>query len=144
MSRLFSCLGDLLDHYGRASPGRDAISGPGSASMTYEVLRAYAKDTIRALRSVGIGQSDRVAVALPDGPETAAAIILVASGAVCASLNPSFMADEWRRYLAELRVAALLGQPHGRIWARHTGARSDAAAGRVRPASQIANPKAVW
>ncbi|HXW49631.1 MAG TPA: AMP-binding protein [Xanthobacteraceae bacterium] len=111
MSRLFSCLGDLLDHYGRASPDRDAISGPGSASMTYEVLRAYAKDTIRALRSVGIGQSDRVAVALPDGPETAAAIISVAAGAVCAPLNPSFTADEWRRYLAELRAAALLTHP---------------------------------
>ena len=79
--------------------------------MTYGMLWAYAKDTVRALRSVGVGRSDRVAVVLPDGPEAAAAIISVAAGAVCAPLNPTFTADEWRRYFGELRVAALLTRP---------------------------------
>jgi acyl-CoA synthetase (AMP-forming)/AMP-acid ligase II/acyl carrier protein len=79
--------------------------------MTYGVLWACAKDTVRALRSVGVGRSDRVAVVLPDGPEAAAAIISVATGAVCAPLNPSFTADEWQRYFGELRVAALVTRP---------------------------------
>ena len=46
------------------------------------------------------GRSDRVAVVLPDGPETAVAIIAVAAGAVCVPLNPGFTADEWHRYFA--------------------------------------------
>ena len=111
MSRAFSCLGDLLDHHSRTSPDRNAILAPGRAPMTYRALRAYAKDTIRALRNIGVGRSDRVAVVLPDGPETAATIISVAAGAVCAPLNPSFTADEWRRYLIELKTAALLTRP---------------------------------
>jgi acyl-CoA synthetase (AMP-forming)/AMP-acid ligase II/acyl carrier protein/NRPS condensation-like uncharacterized protein len=39
------------------------------------------------------------------------AMIAVAIGAVCVPLNPSFTADEWRRYFGELRVSALLTCP---------------------------------
>lgn len=105
---VFSCLGDILAHYGRTASGRDAILAPGGAPVTYGMLLACAKDTVRALRSAGIGRSDRVAVALPDGPEAAAAIISVAAGAVCTPLNPGFTADEMQRYLVELKVSALL------------------------------------
>ena len=63
---------------------------------------------VRELRSFGIGRSDRVAVVLPDGAETAVAIIAVATAAVCVPLNPSFTADEWQRYFGDLRVTALL------------------------------------
>ena len=76
--------------------------------LTYGTLWVRANDTVRELRSLGVGRSDRVAVVLPDGPETALAIIAVAAGAVCVPLNPGFTADEWHRYLADLRVAALL------------------------------------
>jgi len=111
MSRVFSCLGDLLDYRGRSSADRDAILAPGRAPMTYGALRALAKDTVRALRGVGVGRNDRVAVVLPDGPEAAATIISVAAGAVCVPLNPSFTADEWQRYFVELKTSALLTRP---------------------------------
>jgi acyl-CoA synthetase (AMP-forming)/AMP-acid ligase II/acyl carrier protein len=107
-SSVFSCLGDLLAHYGRTASDRDAISAPGPAPVTYGMLLACAKHTVRALRSAGIDRSDRVAVVLPDGPEAAAAIISVAAGAVCAPLNPGFTADEAQRYFVELKVSALL------------------------------------
>jgi acyl-CoA synthetase (AMP-forming)/AMP-acid ligase II/acyl carrier protein len=107
-SSVFSCLGDLLTHYGRIAPGRDAILAPGRTPVTYEMLLACAKDTVRVLRSAGIDRSDRVAVVLPDGPEAAAAIVSVAAGAVCAPLNPGFTADEAQRYFVELKVSALL------------------------------------
>jgi acyl-CoA synthetase (AMP-forming)/AMP-acid ligase II/acyl carrier protein len=107
-SSVFSCLGDLLAHYGRTAPGRDAILAPGRAPVTYGMLLACAKDTVCALRSAGIDRSDRVGVVLPDGPEAAAAIISVAAGAVCAPLNPGFTTDEARRYFVELKVSALL------------------------------------
>jgi len=49
-----------------------------------------------------------VAVVLPNGPEAAVAILAVAAAAVCVPLDPNFAADEWRRYLGELRPAVLL------------------------------------
>jgi amino acid adenylation domain-containing protein len=107
-SRVFPCLEDLLAYYGRTAPDRAAILALNRPPVTYGTLWVRANDTVRALRSLGVGRSDRVAVVLPDGPETALAIIAVAAGAVCVPLNPGFTADEWHRYLADLRVAALL------------------------------------
>jgi acyl-CoA synthetase (AMP-forming)/AMP-acid ligase II/aryl carrier-like protein len=107
-SRIFRHLGDLLAYYGRTAPGRNAILAPGRPALTYGALRVCAKRVARVLRSLGVAQSDRVAVVLPDGPEAAVAIIAVASAAVCVPLNPSFTADEWKRYFADLRVSALL------------------------------------
>jgi acyl-CoA synthetase (AMP-forming)/AMP-acid ligase II/acyl carrier protein len=108
MSRIFSCLGDLLEYHGRATPARDAILAPGGAPMTYGTLLAHAKETAHALRNADVGRNDRVAVVLPDGPEAAATIISVAACAVCAPLNPSFTLDEAQRYLVELKASALL------------------------------------
>src|SRR6516162_398747 len=110
-SQFFSCLGDLLAFHGRTAPGRDAILAPGRAPLTYRALLARSKETIRGLRSLGVGRRDRVAVALPDGPDSAVTMTSVAAGAVCVPINPRFTADEWRRYLGELRAAALVTCP---------------------------------
>jgi amino acid adenylation domain-containing protein len=106
--RVFACIGDLLAHYGRHSPDRPAIVAPGGAALTYGAFWARTNEIARALRDFGIGASDRVAVVLPGGPEAAVATIAVAAGAVCVPLHPGFAAEEWRRYFADLRVAALL------------------------------------
>jgi acyl-CoA synthetase (AMP-forming)/AMP-acid ligase II/acyl carrier protein len=105
---VFLCLEDLLACYGRTAPGRNAILAPGHSPVTYSALWARANDTVRGLRSLGVGRNDRVAVVLPNGPETAVALIGVAVGAVCVPLNPSFTADECQRYLGDLRPSALL------------------------------------
>jgi acyl-CoA synthetase (AMP-forming)/AMP-acid ligase II/acyl carrier protein len=104
----FLCLGDLLAFYGRTVPNRAAILAPGRSPITYGALWVWAKHVMSCLRSVGVGRGDRVAVALPDGPQTAATIISAAAAAVCAPLNPSFTTDEWQRYLIELKATALL------------------------------------
>lgn len=108
---VFSCTEDLLAFYGRSARERDAILAPGRLPMTYGTLWAWAKETVRGLRSLGVGRRDRVAVVLPDGPEAAVTMISVAAGAVCVPLNPGFTATEWQRYFVELRVAALLTRP---------------------------------
>jgi acyl-CoA synthetase (AMP-forming)/AMP-acid ligase II/acyl carrier protein len=107
-SRIFSCLGDLLASYGRRAPNRNAILSPGRPPVTYGTLCICASRVARILRSLGVDRSDRVAVVLPDGPDTAVSIVAVASTAVCVPLNPSFTADEWRRYFGDLRITALL------------------------------------
>jgi amino acid adenylation domain-containing protein len=106
--RVFACVGDLLAHYGRNLPDRPAILAPGGEALTYGAFWARANEIVRELRDFGIGGSDRVAVVLPGGAQAAVATIAVATGAVCVPLHPGFAAEEWRRYFADLRVAALL------------------------------------
>jgi acyl-CoA synthetase (AMP-forming)/AMP-acid ligase II/acyl carrier protein len=104
----FECLKDLLSYYGRKAPDRCALIAPGRLPLTYGALWTQTTDVVRVLRSIGVGRTNRVAVALPDGPEAALAMIAVAAGAVCAPLNPDLTEDEYQRYFAELRPAALL------------------------------------
>jgi amino acid adenylation domain-containing protein len=107
-NRVFLCLGDLLAFYGRTAPRRNAILAPGFAPVTYAELRARTDDAVRELRRLGIDQTDRVAVVLPRGAESAVAMVAVATAAVCVPLNPDFTADELHRYFGDLRIAALL------------------------------------
>jgi acyl-CoA synthetase (AMP-forming)/AMP-acid ligase II/acyl carrier protein len=90
------------------APDREAILAPGRPPVTYGALWARVNDAVRGLRSLGVGPGDRVAVVLPNGPETAVAMIAVAAGAVCVPLNPGYTTDEWQRYFGDLRVSALL------------------------------------
>jgi acyl-CoA synthetase (AMP-forming)/AMP-acid ligase II len=106
--RVFSCLDDILAYYGSEARDRDAILAPGCAPLTYGALRALVAKAVRELRGLGIGPTDRVAVVLPIGAETAVAILAVTTAAVCVPLNPNFTADELQRYLGDLQVAALL------------------------------------
>jgi len=106
--RPFSSLSDLLSDHGRNAPDRCAILAPGRLPMTYGALWRHANDVVRALRSSGVGRTDRVAVVLPNGPEAAVAMITVAAGAVCVPLNSDFTYDEYQRYFGELHLAALL------------------------------------
>jgi acyl-CoA synthetase (AMP-forming)/AMP-acid ligase II len=85
-----------------------AITAPDRAPLTYADLRALVADTVGALRGLGIGRNDRVAIVLPNGPEMAAAFVAVAAGATTAPLNPAYRADEYRFYLEDLNAKALL------------------------------------
>jgi len=104
----FSCLADLLAYYARVARNRQAILAPGHAPLTYGALWEWTNEVMRALRGIGVGTTDRVAVVLPEGPEALMARVAVAAGAACVPLYPGFTADEWRRYLADLRIAALV------------------------------------
>src|SRR5436309_1391533 len=96
-----STLYDVLLHYGRRAPDRHAILAPGCLPMTYGALLLLTRDVVRDLRSAGVGRTDRVAVVLPNGPEAAVAMVVLAAGAVCVPLNPAFTYDEYKRYFAE-------------------------------------------
>nr|WP_246752484.1 AMP-binding protein [Bradyrhizobium diazoefficiens] len=76
--------------------------------MTYGALSSLTHDVVRGLRSAGVSRTDRVAVVLPNGPEAAVAMVALAAGAVCVPLNPDFTCEEYKRYFAELHLAALL------------------------------------
>jgi acyl-CoA synthetase (AMP-forming)/AMP-acid ligase II/aryl carrier-like protein len=85
-----------------------ALVAPSRAPLSYEALQRQTVTTAAALRQASVGGRDRVAVVLPNGPEMAAAVLAVASGAICAPLNPSYGEQELRFYLTDLKARALL------------------------------------
>jgi oxalate---CoA ligase len=104
----FSSLSHLLEHHAKRIPEAPAILAPARPPLSYGRLYRHIEETGHALRAMGIGRHDRVAVALPNGPELAVAAVAVAASAVCAPLNPAYAAEELDRYFADLRVSALI------------------------------------
>lgn len=66
------------------------------------------EETRDTLRCIGIGKYDRVAIVLPNGPQAAVAFVALAASVVAAPLNPAYTADEFRFYLSDLQVSALV------------------------------------
>ncbi len=60
---------------------------------------------------MGLGQGDRIATALTGSPETAVAVLAIASGFTCAPLNPSYRESEFDFYLSNLNAKALIVPP---------------------------------
>ena len=76
--------------------------------MSYGRLFRQIEETTAALRALGIGRGDRVAVVLPNGPEMAACFVAVAAAAACAPLNPAYRPSEFEFYLSDLKPKALV------------------------------------
>src|SRR4029079_10988442 len=82
------------------TPEGIAIAAPGRAPLTYRRLLARIDAVADALDAHGIGQHDRVAIALPNGPEMAVAFLGVAAASSCAPLNPALREGESAANLA--------------------------------------------
>src|SRR5438552_15481252 len=106
----FLCLPHLLEHQSKRTPDAPAMLAPGRVPLTYRCLYQHIDTMGRTLRAMGIGRHDRIAVVLPNGPETAVAILTVAASAVCAPMNPAYGIEEFDRYFAALRPHALMTQ----------------------------------
>ncbi|MBR2572789.1 MAG: AMP-binding protein [Loktanella sp.] len=86
----------------------NAIGAPGRDWMSYGQLKTLTQ-TVRAfLRGAGVGAQDRVAIVLPNGPEMAAAFVIVAQSATTAPLNPAYKEDEFAFYLDDLKARAII------------------------------------
>ncbi len=102
---------DTLTLTALISAGADdstAITSPGGQPLTYQALRACMRHTIATLNGLGIGNGDRVALLLPNGPEMAVAFTCIATGATAAPLNPAYLAHEIEFYLSDLKARALV------------------------------------
>ena len=104
----FSCIPHLLEHQARRIPDALAILAPGRNALTYGLLHQHIERMGCILRGAGIGRRDRVAVAVPNGPELAVAILTVEAHAVCAPINPAHSAEELERYFADVQPYALI------------------------------------
>jgi amino acid adenylation domain-containing protein len=121
----FRHLHQIFKAWAELTPEAIAIAAPGRAPLTYRRLFAQVETVKKSLNAAGIGRNDRVAVALPDGPETAVAFLAVAAAASCVPLNPAFRAGEMTSYMAHLGAKALIApaetDSHARTVARALG-----------------------
>jgi acyl-CoA synthetase (AMP-forming)/AMP-acid ligase II len=76
--------------------------------MDYAGLREHVDRTVQSLNRMGIGQGDRVAIVLPNGPEMASAFVSFAAGATTAPLNPNYRRQEYDFFLEDLGAKALV------------------------------------
>ena len=106
----FLLLNELFEYYARHSPDAVAILAPDCSALSYGALHQQISYVGGALRAMGLGRHDRVAVVLPNGPEMAVAVLGVAASATCLPTNPAYGAKELDRYFADLQPRALITQ----------------------------------
>ncbi|MBP7148250.1 MAG: amino acid adenylation domain-containing protein [Acidobacteria bacterium] len=102
------CLADLLREWAERDAGAPALLAPGRVPLTYGGLLRQVEETAAALHDRGLGRNDRVATLLPDGPQTAAALVAIAATATCAPLHPGCRPREVEFFLDDLGAGALL------------------------------------
>ncbi len=100
----------MLEERARENPEATAIAAPGLPPLSYGRLLRHVRDVAQTLRASGVGGNDRVALVLPNGPEMATAFLAVASGAVCAPLNPAYRQGEFDFFLSDLGAKVLVVQ----------------------------------
>lgn len=91
-----------------APSGAVALRAPDRSPLTYGGLAAQIEETGRALRALGIGAGDSVAIVIPNSPEAASSFFGVACNAAAAPLNSAYRADEFEFYLDDLDAKALI------------------------------------
>ncbi len=92
----------------RRAPASVALLAPGRKATSYEALVDQLEAIVRYLRAGGIALTDRVAVALPNGPEAAAAVLGTVAAAACAPLAPDLPEAQFTNLLTTLGVRAVM------------------------------------
>src|SRR4051794_25614721 len=81
----------------------------GARSLTYSALSGQADRLCDGLREAGVGQGERVAVLLPNGPEfVIASIAIWKAGAIVAPFHVKFHEEELSRYMADCGVKTII------------------------------------
>lgn len=120
-------LSDLLTAQALHEPSAVAIAAPGRDPMTYAEWNAVGLAAVAALLEAGIEPTDRIALLVPNGPEAAAATVILSSFATVAPLDPGSRADELERALHLLAVTCVVVLAGSGQIARSIAARLDLA-----------------
>ena len=113
----------LLEGRARRAGSSPALLAPGRPALDSRGLARLVREAREPLRAAGVGPSHRVALALPDGPATAAAFLAVAASASAAPLNPASTGLEMERGLRDLDARAVIVPPGADGAAREAAAR---------------------
>lgn len=102
---------DVITTRANLTPAAPAILSPGRAPLDYRGLQAQMFDVGRVLNEMGIGQGDRVALLMSNGPEAAVVFLSVSSFATAIPVNPESRAEELRELFRTLQVDAVMADP---------------------------------
>src|SRR6185369_6509876 len=106
---------DLLTNGKASHPAISVVDGP---SINYGELARQVDDLSKTLGTLGLGKSDRIAMALPNGLEVIALFLAASSVGTAAPLNPAYTRDEFRFYLEDTNARALIVPRNGAEEAR--------------------------
>src|ERR1035437_2078786 len=101
-------IGKLLREQAEAAPDAIALTAPGGIALSYRDMVRHVESMACDLNRCGVGRGDRVAIVLPNGPETALTLLAAGSGAIAAPLNPAYRSAEFEFYFSDLRPKALI------------------------------------
>src|SRR5262249_30244846 len=121
----FNLADHLLDARLREGRGERTAVVTDREALTYRDLAALANRTAHRLVPSGIRPEERVAIALPDGPEFVAALFgILKTGAVAVMINAEARADEAAGLLDYTRARAMFVHPGNRELFEAAGATS--------------------
>jgi acyl-CoA synthetase (AMP-forming)/AMP-acid ligase II len=124
---------DIAGLLNRGDPELIAIAAPERRPMTRAALSQQTTAVVGALRKLGVGRQDRVAMILPNGPEMAALFLGVAAGAAAAPINTVYREEEFDFYLSDIEAKLLLIQAGLESPARAVAARRGIAIVEIEP-----------
>jgi acyl-CoA synthetase (AMP-forming)/AMP-acid ligase II len=109
----------LLELLAAGEGGKSAVILPEpQIHVSYAALKAQVERMGGVLRAAGIGPSDRVALALPNGLPAIVCFLAAAQAGTAAPLNPAYTESEFRFHLEDTNARLLLLQPGGADQAR--------------------------
>ena len=97
---LASTIGEVIDHWGRATPEAPAIAARNRRDMSYGELAALTDDMARQLRRAGFGPESRLAIVHPGGAEMLTTVLGVVKCSVAVPVNSDFSAKELHSEIA--------------------------------------------
>ena len=103
-----STIGAKIRNFAETQPDHPAMVSSGCSPLSYAELQSQIVGVRTALRQAGFGRNARIAVALPNGPQAALAIVGVSCAAVSVPINPRQTVYEIERCLAALKPDAVL------------------------------------
>jgi acyl-CoA synthetase (AMP-forming)/AMP-acid ligase II len=108
----------ILDLLENGDPSRIAISIAGGGPdvtplVTYGQLRKQIDALAKTFNQLGLGRSDRIAMALPNGLAVIASFLAASTVGTAAPLNPAYTRDEFKFYLEDTGARALIVPPKG-------------------------------
>ncbi|MFM7427206.1 MAG: acyl--CoA ligase [Elainella sp.] len=97
----------VLDLIAGADPD-PALMAPDRPTLTYGQLRQHTVDLAARLNQLGLGQGDRIAIAMPNGPEMVISFLATTLCGIAAPLNPKYKQEEFGFYYEDTDAAALI------------------------------------
>lgn len=85
-----------------------ALVAPERPTLNYKKLKQQIVALVEQLNQLGIGRGDRIAIAMPNGPEMVVTFLAVAMCGTAAPLNFKYSKAEFAFYYEDLRASALI------------------------------------